>query len=253
MPWTRASSLSRSLACPASTVLPTYDPKSEKAQDAADWGTLAHHWANTGVILDHRYAELLRKHIDTCGIDRLALWPDNDKRIPAGAFAIDCSHVDLCTVGYTNPDPAAIRVWKSQFDDDWFTGEWDYAADHGHYLKVNDLKTGWPVPPHDPQLVSYGLGLWLLQGRRHLSVELSVTHWPRPNLQAKNPRAFHPPTTEYYDIDADTLMAFGRTLHYTWLTRQRIAASDNPELAATPGEHCLFCPARIFCSKGSDQ
>jgi hypothetical protein len=244
LPWTRSSSLARSLKCPASTVLPVYDERSQLARDAAEWGTLAHHWASTGDILDHPYARLLEKHIDECGIDRLALWPE-DGRLPPTAFAIDCDSVTIQTS--TSPP---FDAWKAGFDDRFFCGEWDYARVTGPFAWLDDLKTGRPVDPDDPQIVSYAYGLWLDHDRQLNQIELSCTHWPRPNLYAKNPRAFKAPTRQSTLYTSADLEEFENLFLDTYRTRQDIAACDNPEDYANPGSWCTFCPARTFCPSG---
>lgn len=247
MPWTRSSSLHRSLRCVASTVLPVYDEKSQLAHDAADWGSLAHHWAFTGEIQDHRYAELLRKHVDVCGIDRASLWPD-DGRIQPTAFAIDCT---TGTIETTTEEP--FVPWKAAFDDRYFTGEWDYARVVGPVGWVDDLKTGRPPEPDDEQIGSYCLALWLDHDKGLNVVQRSVTHWPRPNLYAKNPRAFHPPKRFWgpdmaaFELDEFLLsLKAGRACHVA------LKETESPEDYANPGEHCLFCPARMFCPRGND-
>jgi hypothetical protein len=252
MPWTRASSLSRALACPASTVLPVYDEKSQLARDAADWGTLAHHWAATGTILDHRYAELLEKHIEECGIDRLALWPV-ENQVPATAFGIDCE-----TKGYDGIYTGALTrtyvdEWKASHPAYCVTGEWDYAQVVGPRGWVDDLKTGRPEDPDCPQISLYALALYMDFDGQLNEVATSVTHWPRPNLYAAKPRSFKPPV-RYWGTPrtADWLDHFYADLVETYETRRLIAESANPEDYATPGDHCLYCPARMFCPRGND-
>ncbi len=251
MPWTRASSLSRALACPASTVLPVYDEKSQLARDAADWGTLAHHWVATGDIPDHRYATLLERHIYECGIDRLALWPA-ENQVPPFAFSIDCRDALHEPIEIYRGNLESTIKWKAAAPPWHQTGECDYAQVSGPWGWIDDLKTGRLEDPDCPQLSDYALALYLLHDGKLNEVATSVTHWPRPNLYAKNPRSFKPPVRYWGTLrSADWLDHFYAELVETYETRQLIAESANPEDYATPGDHCLYCPARVFCPKGN--
>lgn len=238
MGWTRASSLERALACPSSTVFPTVERKSDRVQDAADWGSLAHAWKSTGVIQDHRFARLLERHIEECGVDRLALWPAGGRHDVA--IAVNCQ-VDAFAEAELETQ-AERDAWKASWGDGWVTGEWDYCGDILGEPWVDDLKTGWAPEPDAPQPMFYGLGAWYSTRRTAAQVCLTITRWPRPNLYARNPRAFHPPTrTPDLWVPSSRLAEFRQQLIMGH--DNHTEAAIDPDRWAVPGEHCRFCPA----------
>ena len=208
---------------------------------------MAHHWAATGEVLDHPYARLLEKHIDECGIDRLALWPA-EGRVKPFAFAIRATPLDIQV---TEEQPFA--PWKASWDQDWMTGDLDYAQVIGPVGWVDDMKTGRPEDPDCDQVASYCTGLWLSHDCGLNTVRRSVTHWPRPNLYAKNPRAFKPPVRYWgTDMSDADLRDFVHRLIDGQLSHAALLDCDNPENYANPGDWCTWCPARTFCPAGDN-
>jgi hypothetical protein len=63
------------------------------------------------------------------------------------------------------------------------------------------------------------------------------------------PRAYHPDgATRYWETTAEHIMQW---VHETLLPRMREAESGAGEFA--PGEHCRFCPAKLYCQAALDK
>lgn len=254
MPWTRASSLERSLLCPVSTILPTFDEKSQLARDAAEWGTLAHAWADTGIVPESRYGPLLERQIEVSGIDRGGLWLEAG-RVPPFCFAINCDPQNGLPrfLKFWAPSQETRNAWKESHPECYVTGEMDYARVVGPVGWVDDLKTGRVQDPNCDQVSLYCLALYFDHDCQLNVVERSITHWPRPNLYAAKPRSFKKPMRYYGDeSSAAWLEQYYETLQVAYRERELIAFEPDPEEYATPGDHCWYCPARMFCPKGNE-
>jgi hypothetical protein len=249
----RASSLPLLTKCTGSLVLPCDYEKSDNAQTAADWGTMVHHWVQTGEVKgnDKRSENALRKAIELSGVERLSLWPDGGHH--EGGLSL--------RVGGTAREASRDATPR----DGWITGHFDYQWWlWGGELWVDDLKTGKfyanPEPGqigHAPELEVganrfppratseqqrfYGLTLSRLLGYRG-PVHTSVTHWPRLPLTHRHA----PPTRTWHKYSRDELSYFYRELESMYQSYKRNQKMD-ADLELNPGEWCKFCPARSNC------
>jgi hypothetical protein len=252
----RASSLPLLTKCTGSLVLSCTSERSKNADDAADWGTMVHHWVQTGEILgrDKRSEKALARAIELSGIDRLSFWP----------------------VGGTHEGGLALRVdgvaREANRDDTprdgWITGHFDYQWWlWGGELWVDDLKTGkfyanpepgqmghvaglasgenrFPPRADSEQQRFYGLTLSRLLGYRG-PVHTSVTHWPRLPLTHRHA----PPTRTWHHYSRDELSYYYGELESMYSTHkqnERALVGDG-ELTLNSGTWCRFCPARNNC------
>lgn len=247
----RSSSLPLLMKCSGSAVLPCLNEKSERAEQAADWGTMAHLWAQTGKIKGPgvRAERAFAKSIELSGIDREALWP----------------------VGGVFEGSLALRVdgirEASRDDserDGWITGHYDYQ----HWfvdgeLWVDDLKTGkfyenpmpgvpgwredlevgenrYPQDVRSPQIKTYALALSELLDYGG-DVTVSVTHWPRLPLSKRHAtpvRVWHTWRAAGLSQHWDDLEALERERKHN----ERALLGHEDSLILRPGDHCRFCP-----------
>lgn len=270
----RASSLPLLLKCPGSASLPTDNTKSDKAQGAADWGTMVHQWKQFGVVQGpKRAANALLKAIELSAISRDELWPEGGVHETAMALYVGSAD-DFETNGWTGDDAllgetAEDKVGKPG----WITGHSDfYWRLFDGELWVNDLKTSrlypnplpglpghverlnvgenrFPERANSDQIKCYSLGLAEALGYTG-GVHTSVTHWPRLPLLARHAA----PTQDWWYWSHDELMAFWGDLERLEATRRHNDAvlslqSGNLDdsLVLTPGAHCRFCPSNKFC------
>lgn len=222
--------------CPASLVLPRTVRDSQRATDAADWGTVCHAWVETG-FTDNR---TLLKKIRWSGIERAKWWPRGEHEV---TYALNLRTLELRK--YDGPREDA-NVWKARFygKPEWLTGTIDYRGKYRGRPWVDDLKTGrWPQDYRKPQLRSYQLFTWVEEGRPKGEVyHRSITHWPMYPLGALPERTGL----------ADPLTSFDMDLHLDDL-RWAVDHPDevNPEPfdmgpwdPNKPISVCAFCPCR---------
>lgn len=227
----RASETDRALICPASLVLPrTPRERPEKTKRAANYGTLVHHWKETGETdptwADPRDTLVLEKKLVLTGLDaqRGALWSGGEHEVtfevhlPTGRAA-----------RYYGPREGADE-WKAARGREYLTGTIDYLYDDGG---VDDLKTGaWPVDPAESgQLLSYSLLPWLEAGAPlSWCKPVSITQWPKYTLAGFPVRSYH------------KAMGFDLMDH---LDNLRSAATSDE---VTPSdEGCRFCDCKPEC------
>lgn len=268
----RASSLPLLTKCTGSLVLPCSEEKSKNAEDAADWGTMVHHWAQTGEVVplykelkseQHRAnkrAAALERAIRESGIDRLSLWPIGGTH--EGGLSL---RVDGCERTASRDDTPRNGWITGHFDYQWWL--WDGE------LWVDDLKTGkfyanpeprWPghvseiavgenrFPPRadSEQQRFYALTLCQLLGYSG-PVHTSVTHWPRLPLTHRHA----PPTRTWHHYTYDELVAYWGQLEQIYRDHkhnERVLV-DGGELKLNPGVWCRFCPARNDCLMKMEQ
>lgn len=263
----RASSLPLLTKCTGSLVLPCTSERSKNADDAADWGTMVHHWAQTGEVVPlykelkseqlraNRTAKALERAIGLSGIDRLSLWP----------------------VGGTHEGGLSLRVdgaaREASRDDTprtgWITGHFDYQWWlWGGELWVDDLKTGkfyenpplgsmghtrgievganrFPPLPTSEQQRFYALTLCRLLGYSG-PVHTSVTHWPRLPLAHRHV----PPTRTWHQYTKWEIQAYYgmlEAMYSVYKHNQRAMIGQEDSMHLWPGPWCRFCPARNDC------
>lgn len=231
----RASDSDRALVCPASLVLPKRAERSDKANRAADWGTLVHAWKETG---DDGSSPTLRKKLLLSSIDREELWPTIGGK--GGRHEVTFSiNLETLQLRIWSPEGSAFGRdhWKRRHPaNKYLTGTIDYLSrrNKGQRLLpwVDDLKTGtWPVSAkYSKQLKSYALVPWIL-GNCETDVLASITQWPKYKLSGKPKRNFHVLTS------ADLV----KHLHkIRW-------AVNNTSLVYPTKSGCMFCPCKPDC------
>lgn len=243
----RASETGRSIICPASLVLPRAPrPVSEKRERAAAWGTLCHHWKETGETdppwADPRDTKCLEKKLVLSGVEREDWWPVNDsKAVHEFTFAIRLNGEPK--IHYLEGDREHADFWKSGFSGpDWLTGtiDWLDACDGQTMAWVDDLKTGhWPVDPAtSAQLRSYALVPWLLAGSPMAWEGLvSITQWERYPLSGL-------PIRTYHSLSALDLMEHLDALRW---------AAEHPNEINPDDEACRFCECKPLCPAWRDE
>ena len=239
-PWTRASSLDRSVACPASTHLAQLVAPSERSQDAARWGTMLHHWKETGEWLeDTQPVRRRRAALVAGGVSREDLWPITGAH--EVAFALHTAN--KLAVRCDLPTREEKEAWKLSFDESWITGTCDYLGDLLGEPWVDDLKTGKyglhaEADPWDLwQMRFYALCAAMFTGADR--VHVSLTWWPRYPADGVPLQIWAEPVT------ATELL--GLTLPLLETARRAAVASRLLTPDAQPGDHCTFCKSRTSC------
>lgn len=253
----RCSSLPLLMKCTGAAVLPCDEEESENAARGAEWGTMVHHWAQTGEVRgpSKRLENALQKAIITSGIVREEWWPPGGNHEGKLAIRVDGN-------GREGREVSRDDTPRSG----WVTGHYDYQYwMFDGELWVDDLKTGkfYPNPEsylawHDPtlpvganrypqdvrsvQLRTYALALSELLEYRG-DVIVSLTHWPRLPLSARHSR----PTRLWTSYSHSELMMHWRDLEVTHAQAEhnrRAVVGQEDSLILVPGDHCRFCPVR---------
>lgn len=227
-PWTRASELARTLACPGSTRLPrTERPRGHEA----NFGTELHAW-KAGAPPTPRVAAWLEVQPDPD--PRATLWPGGEHEVLV--WADPPNENDSCVI--TRPfagrfaGPAAERDAKRAIlPGTAVAGEIDWWTLDAPVPWVDDLKTGGyePGTPR-PQLYLYALAAAYLTDAD--AVQISVTWWPRYPLGT-------PPTRE-------CRMYTRNFLEHRW---NDVAHARRSRDILNVGEWCKFCPSRPHCPR----
>lgn len=235
MPLARASYLDRLLACPGGAWLAQADTRGPGAIAAANWGTAAHAWKETGLYPGGTTGVALKKRVAASGIDRLKLWPVTGVHEVALAYNVVRGNVMMST----SKDAAYNDRWKAAFDDEWVTGSLDFVDDVFGEPWLDDLKTGRLVHYKDYEAQqSFYVMAWCLADKGKLTRSRStLTHWPRYPLGGLPSRFGVTMEVEYLELFRDKLAQL----------RKDILAKDNSLLST--GAQCTYCPSRGACPR----
>lgn len=234
----RGSEAGRAVICPASLVLPRVPrTPSEKRARAANWGTLVHHWKETGQTdpswADPRDTATLEKKLVLSGIDRETWWPSGEGRHEV-TFALHLYNHELRL--YDEKLTASTRdTWKLGFGPKWLTGTIDWLGNADPTIGyVDDLKTGaWPVDVKtSAQLRAYSLVPWVAAGcPMAWDGIVSITAWPKYRLDGQ------PSRTSHWLGALDLLETLEDLRH----------AEENPQQVTPTDEGCKFCDCKPLC------
>ncbi len=246
MPWARASSLHRFLACPAASWLPRWDrekwqrgylgdlllptdPGPVSDSSAADWGTAMHDAKSNN-------AEACDPWLSAIDSVRERYWP-SQLGVHEQAYAYSCK-TGLVEIGPVNLPVQEMNAWKESRPSECVTGTADWAATlPSGEPWVDDLKTGWKRPPTNSEpMLFYGL----CQHRTSDSPDtgrLSITHYPR----VKDPQ---PDQIRRYwlQVTAVAFEAFADEVNKAWHRTKRKGLD-----IVRPGPHCEYCPSQPIC------
>ncbi len=245
MGFARASELDRLLECPGSLILPRTAEKSERAVEAAGWGTRCHHWKETGEFGEGRDALTLKKKIEASGVNRNELWANGLHEVPL-AYNVETGEARALVVPVSLQEKAE---WKASFGEAWVTGTADYVGFIMELPWVDDLKTGRVVEylDHRYQQAFYVLA-WGLSQHRGGAGRSTLTHWPRYPLSG-TPRRFGT------FLEDDFLVEFQEKLKALYKTYRKLKEKGETGMDITghlqDGGHCLYCPSKPSCIKGS--
>lgn len=226
-------------------VLPRYDSRSEAADEAAEYGTLAHWWKETGETrpewASERDSKLLEAKIALSGTNRNNWWrPGNGEHEVSFAIRLHDAHLELFHGLRTEAE-----AWKAKFDRRlYLTGtiDWVFWGADGNPAWVDDLKTGkWPVSPTSRQLRSYALVPWIKAGMPpSYDVNVSITGWP------KYPK-WKGPKREWHSLTALDLAEHLDDLRHA-ATHPEEANPESIYIGPFDPERklsvCAFCPCR---------
>lgn len=180
----RASETERSLVCPASLLLPRYENRYEKAELAAGFGTLIHHWKETGETspkwASERDIGALQRKLERSGVRRETYWPAGWRHEVTFAIHLPTLKAKV----YSGPRELADWWKKGAPPLEYLTGTIDgyLPASAPWGPRVDDLKTGHWLPDvaTAKQLRSYALLPWVEDGCPLLwECEVSFTHWEK--------------------------------------------------------------------------
>jgi hypothetical protein len=215
-------------------VLPRSRGASEKRDRAAAYGTLVHHWKETGdeapAWADPRDVKTFGKRLVLSGVERDVWWPPG-----AGEHEVTFA-LNLLTLELLQPPEEAVRdEWKAAFSTPWLTGTIDWLS--GSW--VDDLKTGnWPVDPvTSKQLRSYSLLPWARAGFPvKWSGLITITQWPKYPLAS-------PPQRTSHEIDGFDMAEHLSDLQW---------AVDHPDEVNPTEDGCRFCASKGVCPSWVD-
>ena len=253
MPWTRASELSRAVACPASTHLPRVP---DSPGDGAAWGTLVHAWKETGRWpVDDLRTRRRAAALVAAGLTRGDLWPGGEHEV---TYAVSTAARGAMVARETLDTPEQRNAFAAARGPEWVTGTADWVGDWFGEPWIDDLKTGVSHPidfaAHragdladdggDPwdlwQLRFYALGEIVWRNREAPSgVWVSVTWWPRYPADSA-PVRIGPRRV----AAAEVLGTIGPLLE---MARRNAAESAAGPAVARAGDHCTFCRSRAYC------
>lgn len=241
MPFARASSLDRLLKCHGDLILGGTDEKSEYVKTAADWGTMVHHWKETGevIVVNGRknLAALFEKKLKLGGVKREQWWPmgmTHERAIAINPFTAYGQMLE--------GSKEEKEAWKAAHDNNWATGTADGDYWMFDVLAVDDLKTGRFVTEEEyiEQRRFYCLGISRLLEYRG-PVHATLTWWPRYPVVSQ-PQRFG------RVFEADELNYFEKRLAKLRDDVRR-AREKRDSLILVPGEHCTWCPSRNICDQ----
>ena len=234
------------MECPGSLILPRTEVKSERAVEAAGWGTRCHFWKETGEFGAGRDALTLKKKVEKSGVNRGHLWAEGLHEVPL-AYNVETREARALVVPVSFEEKVA---WKAAWGEEWITGTADYV---GFILEgpwVDDLKTGRRVEylDHRYQQAFYVLAWGLSQLRELRPSRSTLTHWPKYPL----PRA---PDRFGTVLEPEFLVDFQDKLGKLYTQYKRLKEKGNSGMDITghlqDGGHCVYCPSKPSCIKGS--
>lgn len=222
------------MICPASLVLPRTREPTENSIRATNFGTLVHHWKETGESnpkwADPRDIELLDKKLIATDIDREEWW---DPAVGEHEFSYALNLKTRELRKYRGARDGA-DAWKSAFGPEWLTGTVDWVGLIDGLPWIDDLKTGrWPVEPTTKQLLSYGLFDYAdRQWHPEYRAYRSITQWPKYPISGHPVRKWGPLMTAL-DLEEhlDDLV---------W-------ALEHPTEMNPGREQCKFCDSQDVC------
>lgn len=242
-PFARFSSIDRLLECAGGAVMQADgdETKSEYTKTAADWGTMVHHWKETGEIITvndrKNLPPLFEKKLRESGVRRDVWWPESLGILHETAVAVaPFEEYRMSDEGGRDEKDA----WKKAHSDRFATGTCDGRWWMFDTLTIEDLKTGREVTyeQHQGQVTGYALGVARALDYRG-PVSLMICHWPRYPVVGV-PRRFGKV------VEQDELLAFEKRLSRLRddVLRGREAAE---KMRLRTGEHCLYCPSKRYC------
>ena len=221
----RCSETSRAIVCPGSLVAPRRLLPSSNSKKATGFGTLAHHWKETGETnpawASSTDVDLLERKVLMSGIEREMIWSGGIHEL---TFALNLVTLELHEYGGPR---AWADWWKKLHGPEWLTGTSDYETEE----EINDLKTGsWPVSAHDnAQLKSYALRHWRLAGMQmDYKRKVSIIQWSKYPINAL-------PTYVHSTVSGLDLMLHLESLQWAFLHPSEYNITD---------EGCKFCHAK---------
>lgn len=224
------SGLARFLACPgAPLITPEVHPKSDY-QRAADIGTKIHTWKETGEIpegFDEKWFS---------GLDRAVLWP-------YGRHEVVASYDVRTRTAAILPTRQPHRAYPKDSSPFVIWGTIDLLAPPGidGAVWVDDLKTGLPCDPSDPQLL-----IAAVVATKVYACDKAITSCTRIDRKLRKGKATRASAVFYLEeLNAfeDTVQdAFGKW----YMESLRPKATTNRHLHTNEG--CRFCPARNNCN-----
>lgn len=219
--------------------------KSDRAIEAAAWGTMAHHWKETGEVVAvpgfEKLAPLFQRKLKVGGVRREEWWPEDMRHELALAVApFEAYHL------LEDGAKAEKEAWKAAHDDRYCTGTVDGDAYLFDVLWIDDLKTGRMVTleDHVEQVKFYALGVARVLDYRG-PVHVTITHWPRYRTDNRPERLGRV-------VEQDELSAFedrlARLRNDILRDREHAERGDVTKIDLYPGEEqCLWCPSKRIC------
>lgn len=224
-------------------MLPREEKKSERAVEAAAYGTAAHNWKETGEFGEGRLWTTLKKKVE--GVSREELWPAGLHEVPV-AYNVLSGEAKALVL----PVGADVKqAWKAAMGHEWVVGTLDFAGLLLGGPWVDDLKTGriaeWG---HYAAQQTFYLMTWTIFTEHALVPGRStITHWPRYPLATK-PQRYGQVLEEADYLDFQVRL---RNLYADYVKLKNLQESG---MDVTPrlkeGGQCVYCPSKLACSKG---
>lgn len=248
MAWTRASQLQRSIQCPGSAYLYNTVPavrlarKSDNALNAAEYGTIAHHWKQFGEIPQKTESDptfdrwnsaqktFQKKlgYIETRGITRENVWPGGWHEV---SVAYNC--VDKRVSVQWEGDAVSFKQAHTL---DWITGTADWVKFDSGTILLDDLKTGAMFDDEPDEMAQmYLYMLCFSKVFRANKYVPSVTTWPKYPIENEPERINGDCKIEISQSQLDKFEDL--------LSKKYQKYGPNFKL----GSECLYCPAMSIC------
>lgn len=234
--WVSGSQLKRALVCPASLVLrrsrKEYSPNAKKA---ADFGTLAHDYVETGKV--HPETE------EWCSrFERLRYYPEKGWHEVIGWYNPENGEYGLKPPGVgsrTHRDydflPECCIVGTIDFMCPLKDGRW----------WVDDLKTGAGMFVPKPDSAQMWLAATIIGKVFDVDVLATITHvphYPKGTEPDRKRRDFTKKNFDYFEEKLDKL-------YETYVgQKQRLELGES--LTYVKNDECKFCPSRFYCPIG---